>query len=191
MKKVIVCFVVIVFVFTGLLFGATQKKSKVEKEIAGEDVVWADVNQFISTNPLALAFAQLNAHYEFNLSKENALGLNGGLIFWGFGDWSTFGLSAGAEYNFYFQKHAPNGWFAGPGVGIIYLNAKYLDQSSSTIGFSINGHGGYRWIWDGGFLVDVQLGIQFTMISISINNTSMPYGGIGPYIGANIGYAWN
>ncbi|MCX7698547.1 MAG: DUF3575 domain-containing protein [Candidatus Goldbacteria bacterium] len=188
MKKVVFLCVVVVFVFVGVMFGNT--KSGVEKAIKGEDVVWTDVNQFISTNPLALAFSQLNAHYEFNLSKGSGLGFNAGLIFWGFGDWSTFGLLLGAEYNFYFQNHAPNGWFVGPGAGITYLNVKYQSDSASTMGFNINGHGGYRWIWDNGFLVDVQLGIQYIIINISINNTTIPFGGLAPYVGASIGYAW-
>lgn len=190
MKKILVLCFVVFFVFPVLSFGASTTKKKVEKAIKGEEVEWTDVDQFISTNPLALAFSQLNAHYEFNLSKENALGLNAGLLFWGLGDWSTFGLSLGVEYNFYFQKHAPNGWFAGPGGGITYISAKYVSDSSSSFGFNIGGHGGYRWIWDNGFLVDVQLGIQYIMINITINNTNMPFGGFGPYIGANIGYAW-
>jgi hypothetical protein len=201
MKKLIVLISVMVLIFSAPMFAKSKttktaeksvKKasSSFEKAIKGEGVEWTDVDQFIATNPLALAFSSLGAHYEFNLDKGSAIAINASVYFWGITGWSTFGLGVGGEYNFYFQEHAPNGWFAGPGLGFQYLSATYNNTSSGTFGFNINGHGGYRWIWDNGFLVDVTAGLGFTMMSLTINNITMPYGGIGPMFGASVGYAW-
>jgi hypothetical protein len=201
MKRTIVLIMALLLVFSAPMFAKSKTANAVEKEVKksssnfekqlrGEGVEWTNVDQFISANPLALAFSSLGAHYEFNLNKEAAIAINANMYFWGITGWSTFGMGVGGEYNFYFQKHAPNGWFAGPGAGIQYLSATYNNVSSGTVGFNINGHGGYRWIWDNGFLVDVTGGIGFTMMSLTISNITMPYGGVGPMFGASLGYAW-
>ncbi|HRU39346.1 MAG TPA: hypothetical protein P5511_05670 [Candidatus Goldiibacteriota bacterium] len=198
MKRILALATAMVFVFSMQSFAAKKAEKEVkkaatsvEKAVKGEGVVWTDVNQFVSVNPLALAFMSLGGHYEFNLNKSAAIGINASVLFWGTPEWSTFGLGVGGEYNFYFQDHAPNGWFAGPGAGLQLLSATYSSESATTIGFNINGHGGYRWIWDNGFLVDVVGTLGFTIMSLTINNVSLPYGGgFGLGIGASIGYAW-
>jgi len=190
MRKVFVFFVVVFVFFSFCAFAAEKKVTKNVQKAMVDDVDWAEVNQFISTNPLALAFGGLNGHYEFNLSKEAGFGIDASLIFWGAGDWSTFGFSVGPEYNFYFQKHAPNGWFAGALGGIMMLSAKYLGETASSFGFYLGGHGGYRWIWDSGFLVDVQLLLQYSLMNLSVAGTNIPYGGFGVGPGVSIGYAW-
>lgn len=175
------------------------KKSSRAREISDDGIDWADKSMFLSINPIGLVVLTLPLHFEMCLNEGAALGFNAEPTFFGFAGWTTFGLQVGAEYNFYFQKHAPNGWFAGPGAGIAYISANYSDSvgdkfSSSSVGFYINGHGGYRWIWENGFLVDVSASLGFTMMSLSVNvngtNESLPYGGLGGGIGANIGYAW-
>lgn len=183
-----------------LIASLEKRISNTKKHVNSEDGVnWADKSMFISGNPLGLIAMSVPLHFEMNLNEGTGLGFNVSPMFFGIGEWSTFGLSAGAEYNFYFQKHAPNGWFAGPGAGFTYLSASYNDpiegkSSTSAFGFNINGHGGYRWIWDGGFLVDVSASLGYTMMSISMNvdgmNETLPFGGIGFGLGASIGYAW-
>lgn len=190
MRNFFVFFTVVFMFFSFSVFAAEKKVTKNVKKAMAEVIDWADVNQFISTNPLALAFGGLNAHYEFNLSKEAGFGIDASLIFWGVGDWSTFGFSVGPEYNFYFQKQAPNGWFVGPLAGITMLTAKYMNESASTFGFYFGGHGGYRWIWESGFLIDVQLILQYSLMNLSISGQNIPYGGFGVGPGVSIGYAW-
>jgi len=169
------------------------------KAASSDGVNWAEKNMLISANPVGLIGMTVPLHFEMCLNKGSGLGFNASPSFFGFAGWTTFGFQGGAEYNLYFQNHAPNGWFAGPGAGIYYISANYSDSagdkaSASSTGFYINGHGGYRWIWDGGFLVDVTATLQYISLTLSmdVNGTkeTLPFGGFGGGIGADIGFAW-
>jgi|GEM_PF-1752864 len=200
MKKFFVLLAVLSLLVVPASFAADKVTKNVEKAIKGEGVDWAKADNVLTTNVGSLLIASLNAHYEITMGKGNGLGFNGSFGWFGIGGWSTMSLGAGAEYNWYFQNHAPNGWFAGPGAGLVFYNASYKDSvtndsaSSGALGFYLNGHGGYRWIWDGGFTLDLGLALQYTMLSITvdINGTSqtIPIGGVGPGLGVNLGYAW-
>ncbi len=177
-----------------------KKINNTKKRVRSDDGIdWADKSMFISGNPLGLIGATLPLHFEMNLNEGAAAAINATPTFYGVTDWSTFGILLGGEYNFYFQKHAPNGWFAGPGAGIVFESVNFNDptlgkSSASILGYNINGHGGYRWIWDNGFLVDVTATLGMTFISASVTLNGQKYtmsgGSGGTGLGASIGYAW-
>lgn len=206
MKKVIAIAVAILLVFSMSVFAKAKTKEQKEfaKAVKGEGVDWAEAEHIITANPIGLIFGYINAHYEMAVGKGNGLGFNGGLNFYGAAGWSWFGFSAGAEYNWYFQQHALNGWFAGPmaGISMISINYEYdaydaslnlvtKKESASAFGFQLGGKGGYRWIWDGGFTLDVQGGIIYTISgAVTLGGSTAPFGGVGPALGVNLGYAW-
>ena len=170
-------------------------------------IYWAPQRHIITANPVGLIFGYLNAHYEMAIERTNGLGFDAGLVFPP-GGWGGFGMSLGAEYNWYFQNHALNGWYAGPLAGIEFeeLNYSYNvygfsgSGSGTVFGLEIGGHGGYRWIWDSGFTVDVNGGFGYIIAnSVSINETingvkvgtvTASVGGFGLLLGCNLGYAF-
>ncbi len=204
MKKIFVFILALSLLVVPASFAADKVTKNVEKAIKGEGVDWAPQKNIITVNPL-IFLGILNAHYETALSKENGLGFNGNLWFATIGDWSYFTVGAGAEYNWYFQKHALNGWFAGPHASFQMANVSYKyttydsssnlvekNESATGIYIGIGGHGGYRWIWDSGFTLDLQASLTYSIgSSITIGGaTASGIGGIGFGPGVNVGYAW-
>ncbi len=177
-----------------------RKNTRAENYYSSDGIKWAPQERIITVNPIGLLGGDLGAHYEMTMGRSNGLGFNAGLDFHG-GDWLWLGINAGTEYNWYFQNHALNGWFAGPGAGIslLLIRHKYtpagqtasVTGSSIGLGMQLGGHGGYRWIFDNGFVVDVIAGLGFTIpISSAINGAYAPFGGIGPFLGCDLGYAF-
>ena len=64
--------------------------------------------------------------------------------------------------------------------------------TGSAIMFGLGGHGGYRWIWDNGFTLDLQIGVTYNVGSaVEINGEKAAgFGGVGFGPGLNLGYAW-
>jgi hypothetical protein len=170
-----------------------------ERAVKGEGVDWAPENNIITADLSAL-YGYLNIHYEKTISRNNGLGFDGYLHSIGGNGWSGSELGVGAEYNWYFQHHALNGWFAGPNASLHLLSASLqykvsgtqYNSSANAVFIGIGGQGGYRWIWDGGFTVDVKLSLLFLLGGgVSVNDQIAP--GSGFYsspIGVDLGYAW-
>jgi hypothetical protein len=201
MKKLLIVLAV-VSLLVAPAFAA--KSNSFEKAIKGEGVDWATQQNIITVNPLVF-LGILSAHYEMAMGKTNGLGFNGLFSFWGTDVSNIMMIGAGAEYNWYFQNHALNGWFAGPHaqVTMASVNTEYLEwndtyteiikknDSASVVIFGIGGHGGYRWIWDNGFTLDLQVGITYNIgNSIKIGNVTTNLAGAGFSPGLNLGYAW-
>ncbi len=202
MKKLLIVLAV-VSLLVAPAFAA--KSNSFEKAVKGEGVDWATQTNIITVNPL-IFIGILNAHYEMAMGKTNGLGFNGIFNWIGIGDWSWTTFGAGAEYNWYFQNHALNGWFAGPQAQITMsmISYKYTEWNDtytelvektgtgSAIMFGLGGHGGYRWIWDNGFTLDLQIALSYNIgSSVEINGVKATgFGGVGFGPGLNLGYAW-
>lgn len=205
MKKLLIVLAV-VSLLVAPAFAA--KSNSFEKAVKGEGVDWATQQNVITVNPLVF-LGILSAHYEMAMGKTNGLGFNGLFNWFGYGDWSWTTIGAGAEYNWYFQNHALNGWFAGPQaqVTMSMISYKYDEfvrwegstaiyeektGTGSAIMFGLGGHGGYRWIWDNGFTLDLQVALSYNIgSSVEINGvTASGFGGVGFGPGLNLGYAW-
>ena len=209
MKKFVVFLMIFVMIFTvGAFAKKKKKKSKYKKKTVY--VEWAKQDQLVTTDPIALLFRVFNAHYEKKLSNNTAWAANAYLYFPYLGPgWSSFGFGVGGEYNFYFQKKALNGWFAGPGADLsIYMyNYSYsylnpfppppvitIDESSTGVAVGVGGQGGYRWIWPDGWVVDVKAVVRINIGGGTPTYAGTTAAGVGwflPRIGASVGYAWD
>ena len=210
MKKFLVILACVLLLFSMSVFAKTMtiaasKSNDFTNAVRCEgNIDWSKATSIITVNPLGLVFGYINAHYEIALNEMNGLGFNAGANFYNLSGWSWFGANVSGEYNWYFQKHALNGWFAGPVAGVSFVNINYeytaLDSSlalvtkkdsASSFGIQVGGHGGYRWIWDNGFTLDLQGGFMYTVSSaVTLGGATAPFGGFGPLLGVNLGYAW-
>jgi hypothetical protein len=202
MKKFALVLLSLVLIFSVCVFARSKASSEFQDTVSGNNVTnWAPEQNIITANPVGLMFGYFNANYEKAIGKDNGLGFSAGVNFYSLSGWSWFGLNVGAQYDWFFQHHALNGWFAGPNVGISMESFSYdytdpftLQTTKSTatgFGVGIGGHGGYRWIWPGGFTLDVTAEITYTIASaVTLNGSTAAFGGMGFGPGVNLGYAW-
>lgn len=154
-----------------------------------------DYEHSIKINPLGAIFGAANLAYEKTLSENTSVLIApsfGMLKLSGF-KYTTYGL--GAEYRFYISKNhvAPEGMYVAPGAGFSFGQAKYEDDhdKTKTTGFNIKGVLGYQWIWESGFTLDLNGGIQYTSFSFRDDEfDAIPFSGILPALGVSIGYSF-
>ena len=163
--------------------------------IEGKHFDWVDdKNSIITTNLSSLLWGEFNVHYEMKQGKGNGLGFGLGVYWWSYGYWDTFGISVAGEYNWYFQEHALNGWYAGPRVEVGFSSSNYSytwmgyneSDSSTSIFAGIGGQAGYRWIWKNGLTVDTRIG---PMIRLG-GDSAVGFSTLGWNAGSSIGYAF-
>jgi hypothetical protein len=124
----------------------------------------------VTANPIGLAFGLFNAQYEFALNQKNSVAVRANFVGYSIGGYSNSAFGFGGSYRWYvMDSKTIVGWWA---------------QPSATF-FGIGGDGGYKWIWDQ-FALDVSVGARIYMGKIS----GLSFGGFGPQLGVNLGYAW-
>jgi hypothetical protein len=221
MKKVVILLLSLVLIFSVSAFAKSKSKvktastsssssssSSLEKAITGEDVSdWAKQTNLIEINPLDILLGTLFIHYEMAMGKANGGAINA--YDWWFSpidNWNFNIFGVNAEYNWYFQKHALNGWFAGPSAGLQLMsfsfnvptvnpnppfNVTHSKQSAMGFGITIGGQGGYRWIWDNGFTLDCVVGLGYGIgSSPTIDGVTAAYTPLIARWGVELGYAW-
>jgi Protein of unknown function (DUF3575) len=152
----------------------------------------------IKVNPLGLLFGQASIGYERAINEKSSFVIAptfGGFKLGGF-SYSQFGL--GGEYRFYLSKTktAPEGIYVGPGVGFNSGKVKE-SQTSTKVNFtSFYGKAiiGNQWIFNSGFVIDLNVGLQYSSFSYKDNSSSVFNGlkgsGVLPALAFAIGYAF-
>jgi len=139
-------------------------------------------NQSIGVNPIGLAFGIFNAKYEQQVSAENSFTADA--IYWGFAGWSAFGV--GGSYRWYlFQESdkAVRGLSFGPIVSLGFWSFENSTWGGGT-SLALGGEVSYKWIFEGGFVVEPTVNLAFNILSLEGLNYR-PFG-----LGVNLGYAW-
>ncbi|PKL85185.1 MAG: hypothetical protein CVV22_09150 [Ignavibacteriae bacterium HGW-Ignavibacteriae-1] len=139
-------------------------------------------NQSIGVNPIGLAFGFFNAKYEQQVTAENSFTVDA--LYWGFAGWSAFGV--GGSYRWYlFQEEdkALRGFGFGPAVSLGFWSFEHSTFSGGT-SLSIGGEAAYKWVFEGGFVVEPYVSLTFNVLDIS-GLTYRPFG-----LGVVLGYAW-
>lgn len=153
----------------------------------------------VKINPLGALFGSANVAYERALNEGSSVVIapSFGLLKSAGFKYTSFGI--GAEYRFYFskEKSAPMGFYAGPGAGFNFGEAKWDDSNNdnsnktSFSGFNVKGIIGYQWIWSSGFTLDLNGGIQYLDFKFKDSDvTGTPISGVLPTIGFSLGYSF-
>lgn len=139
-------------------------------------------NYSIGVSPISLAFGIMPLIYEQQIGKENTFTAQ--FVYSGYQGFTGIGL--GGSYRWYlFQERdkAIKGFGFGPLARIEYFSYEN-DTYSSKTAISIGAEASYKWIFDGGFMVEPLLQIGFSVVNID-GLSYRPFG-----IGVNVGYAW-
>jgi hypothetical protein len=152
----------------------------------------------IKVNPLGIFFGNASLAYERALGEKSSFVIApsfGFLKLSGF-KYSSFGI--GAEYRKYLSKtrNAPAGLYVAPGVGYTGGSVKVDDGNSDKVtynSFTLKAVLGHQWIWDSGFVLDLNGGIQYFSFSYDNKNgafSGLAASGVFPALGLSIGYAF-
>ena len=185
-----------------------QNKIKKEGEdpaLADRDEVygdWVKKRTIITVNPMIVIQGLYLLHIETAIGNSGGIAVNAGGMFAGLGDMSLSAGILGFEYNIYFQNRALNGWYVGPIFNMLFIGEtiKHYDysqmppvestQSLSAFVFQAGGHAGYRWIWDSGFTLDLNLGLGYIGGNIAALGSGFTFSGVFPVGGCDLGFAW-
>ena len=146
----------------------------------------------IKVNPFALLGGNDLVSYERALGEHSS-----GTIGAGYGGYQLGGLKyknygASLQYRYYFNE-ALTGFFGAAALGYSKGSVE-LDNDNDDIDFNSFGGGlraGYQWIWDSGFSLDLNAGINYRSFSYEDDeNISLKGNGILPSFGLGIGYAF-
>lgn len=112
----------------------------------------------LKTNPLTLAFGDLNVTWERVINHKSAFTITGNIVFPTFDDGEYAGVFLTVGYKHYFT-HArlavPAGFYVRPLAGIFVAD--------DSFGVRVGGQVGYQWVWKSGFVLDLGLGPQLIM----------------------------
>ena len=146
----------------------------------------------VKANPLGLIFGNANISYERALGNHSSIVFAPSFGFLKLNDlkYSTFGL--GAEYRFYLSgsKMAPKGTYVAPGVSFQFGKVKSDVSETNLTGFGGKAVIGRQWVFESGFTLDLQGGIQYTSFSFEGDIGASAFKGVLPTLGLGLGYAW-
>lgn len=160
----------------------------------------------IKVNPFAYLWGSDLVSYE-RMITDNSSGVIGvGIGGYNFGGAKYTNTGAELQYRYYFDE-VLNGWYAG-GLAA-YTSGKVKLENIPTIpmpGFSSSSEnetkftslrigikGGYQWIWDSGFLLDLNLGFAHTTFNYDNSGSafsSLKASGVLPSGSIAIGYSF-
>jgi hypothetical protein len=148
----------------------------------------------ITVQPIGLLFGIGNVEYEGMISNNNAWAARLDFFSLGLGDWNTSGIGVGASYRFFPIKkiRAPRGLWFGPAVDIMNVSSKYLGQTNGSAFVSILGEIGYKWLFGNevAFVVSPFADLGYTVGSLRIGDSTLPWGGFTFGLGCSIGIAF-
>jgi Protein of unknown function (DUF3575) len=160
----------------------------------------------IKVNPLSLLGGTDLVSYEFKLGEKSTGIVGGGIGGFKIGDAKYSNLGGEVQYRYYFEE-ALKGWYAGGQVGYssgkvkfentvsIDSNGNFVSGSSETNfgSLKIGAKGGYQWIWDSGFTLDLNLGVAYNSFSYDSSDgafSTLKASGVLPNFGFGLGYAF-
>lgn len=148
--------------------------------------------QDITANPLGLVYGLANVTYEKALSNENSWLVSGLFTSRGVVGSNLTIFGASGAYRWWFDETMLTGWYAGPEVLVTSINWSYevlsTKYSASGLMFGGGGQGGYQWIFNNGFTLNLGGSIGYLAGSVSSNVAGAPALGFGGvYTGGNLG----
>lgn len=172
MKKILAS-VVLALVFSGVAMAQDEEPAP---------------SNIIKTNPIGLAFGNINLTYEMALSQALSFQVGGNFFTRILGtEVSGFGINGGVRFYMTNKtKPAPEGFYVGPRVAFNSFTEKATDENVTTLG--IGALIGYQWIFSSG--VSLDLGAGPTYLFAGDNGSTNDFSGIVPNISFAVGYAF-
>lgn len=160
----------------------------------------------IKANPLSILGGSDLVSFEHKLSDKSSIVLGAGIGGFKIGDAKYSSFGAEAQYRFYFNE-ALRGFYAGGQAGYTSGKVKLegvptfnenfeLTSSTSETNFGalkVGAKGGYQWIWDSGFSLDLNLGIAYNKFNYKSSDSTfstLKASGVLPNFGFALGYAF-
>jgi hypothetical protein len=152
----------------------------------------------VKINPLGAFFGSANLGFEHALNEKSSVVIlpSFGFLKSGGFKYTTFGI--GAEYRFYFTGTAPEGTYVAPGASAQFGTAKVEDgeggdaSKTNISGFAAKAVIGHQWIWNSGFVLDLNGGIQYLNFNFKDKTGDFAgqnaLSGILPTLNVSIGY---
>lgn len=147
-------------------------------------------SQNVTVNPLGLLIGVLGVEYEKAVSAKNSFAIRADFFSRDISGWDTTAFGAGASYRFFPKKNAPAGFYYGPAAEFIYVKSEVFSTSDSGIFILIGGEAGFKWIFKGGFVVDVGAVAYFGIGKVEVLGSELDYGGFIPGLRLGLGYAF-
>jgi len=159
----------------------------------------------IKANPLALLGGTDMVSFEHKLDDKTSLVFGAGIGGFKIGGAKYSNMGAEVQYRYYFDE-ALEGFYAGGQVGYSSGKVKLdgvLTYSGGAFGtttnetnfgsFKLGGKGGYQWVWDSGFSLDLNLGLAYNNFSYKNSDAAfsgLEASGVLPNFGFGLGYAF-
>lgn len=159
----------------------------------------------VKVNPFALLGGGADmVSYERAIGANSSVGIGAGIGGFKFGGVKYKNAGASAFYRYYFNE-ALQGWY---GTGVLsYGGGKvegrsysYYDGETSTTSevkygvFGFGARAGYQWIWNSGFTLDLNAGINYASFDYKSKadnqQAALKGNGILPAIGIALGYSF-
>lgn len=156
--------------------------------------VGASAQSAVVVNPLGFVFGVLSGEYESARSSDTTLAISG--LYWSpeLGvDFDITALGAGVGIKKYLQGELFNGVYLSGGVVGALLTGKYQGDKASGVSIGANASAGMKWLFDGGFLIDLGLGVTLPLVTFVTDGDisgSDVGGAMGTAISFGLGYAW-
>jgi hypothetical protein len=157
----------------------------------------------IKANPLALLGGTDMISFEHKLGGNSSILFGAGIGGFKIGDAKYSNMGAEFQYRYYFNE-ALKGLYAGGQVGYssgkVTINTQSYFYPYNSItnetnfgSFKLGGKGGYQWVWDSGFSLDLNVGIAYNNFSYKNSDptfSTLKASGVLPNFGFALGYAF-
>lgn len=191
MKQLITAALTLVLTLALVPAEAATKKKVVKKKAAPTRT------KAVTVNPLGLMFGLGNAVYEQAVGDKNSF--TAGLSFASYGSdinrLSLFGVTGSYRWWFDDAQKVMRGWYAGPELSINTVNWSFkllgTESNANATFFGGGAQGGYQWIFNSAFTLNLGLSVGYAAGSFSTNVVGAPTPGFGgSYVGGNLGLGY-
>lgn len=160
----------------------------------------------IKANPLSLLGGSDLVSFEHKLGEKSSIVVGAGIGGFKIGDAKYSSVGGELQYRYYFNE-ALKGVYAGGQAGytsgkVKFENSFSFDSSGNLVSgtsettygaLKVGAKGGYQWVWDSGFALDLNLGIAYNKFEYKSNDgvfSGLKASGVLPNFGFGIGYAF-
>ena len=116
----------------------------------------------VRVNPLGLLLGAISADVDFKISDKFTIGPTMSYYSASILGTKLSGFGIGARGNYYLTGDAmTDSFILGPQLGMSLFSVSSGNSKASSTGFYVGAIGGYQWVWQNGFNVNLGLGANY------------------------------